>query len=338
MTGPQRKPTAFRIDDDGVAVVEGGAAPPAGARIVVEPERETFDAPVLVPPPRRKGLRWGRVFWGALAGLISLAVGIEIDALISSLTARADWLGWLGLGLAGLALTAAVAITVREVAGVLRLSRMDDLRRAADLAAAKDDATDAAVVVRDLVAFYRNRPETAAGRAAIAGHLREVIDGRDLLALAEADILSPLDAAARRLVSDAAKRVSVVTAVSPRAIIDIGFVLVAVLGLIRKLADLYGGRPGLIGFLSLTRHVLSHLAVTGGMAIGDGLVQQIVGHGVAARLSARLGEGVVNGMLTARVGLAAIDVCRPMPFIGQTRPGISDVMSGIVSRGDKGEA
>jgi putative membrane protein len=47
------------------------------------------------------------------------------------------------------------------------------------------------------------------------------------------------------------------------------------------------------------------------MAAGDSIVQQILGHGVAARLSARLGEGVVNGMLTARVGIAAIEVCRP---------------------------
>ena len=69
----------------------------------------------------------------------------------------------------------------------------------------------------------------------------------------------------------------------------------------------------------------AHLAVTGGMAVGDSLVQQVVGHGIAAKLSARLGEGVLNGMLTTRVGLSAMAVCRPMPFAVGKPPGVKDV-------------
>ena len=42
------------------------------------------------------------------------------------------------------------------------------------------------------------------------------------------------------------------------------------------------------------------------MAVGDSLVQQVLGHGIAAKLSARLGEGVLNGLLTARVGISAM--------------------------------
>ena len=69
----------------------------------------------------------------------------------------------------------------------------------------------------------------------------------------------------------------------------------------------------------------AHLAITGGLAVGDSVLQQIVGHGIAARLSARLGEGVLNGLLTARVGLSAMAVCRPTPFIAHEQPGVSDV-------------
>ena len=74
----------------------------------------------------------------------------------------------------------------------------------------------------------------------------------------------------------------------------------------------------------------ANVATTGAIALGDSLIQQIVGHGLAARLSAKLGEGVVNGLLTARIGIAAIDVCRPMPFIGEKRPGVSDFLSELV--------
>ena len=62
---------------------------------------------------------------------------------------------------------------------------------------------------------------------------------------------------------------------------------------------------------------------------GDSLVQQILGTGIAARLSARLGEGVVNGLLTARVGIAAIEVCRPLPFINGSPPRLADVMAAL---------
>ncbi|WP_181707469.1 YcjF family protein [Chthonobacter rhizosphaerae] len=336
MKGPTRRPTAFRIGDEDVAVSRDGAPVPRTARVVVEPEPEDVGIPGP-PVPKRKSFGWGKVFWGALGALISLAVGLWVDQLVRDLFARNDLLGWVALGLAALAGLAAGAVIVREVVGVARVRRIDALRERAALAAAKDDGAEAAAVAEELAGFYADRPETAKGRRAMKRHLDEVIDGRDLLVLAEHDLVQPFDDTARRLVADAAKRVSVVTAVSPRAVVDIVFVLVAVLGLIRKLADLYGGRPGLIGFLSLTRHVLTHLAVTGGMAIGDGLVQQIVGHGLAARLSARLGEGVVNGLLTARVGLAAIEVCRPLPFLEAPRPGISDVMGGLLPKSDKGE-
>ncbi len=78
------------------------------------------------------------------------------------------------------------------------------------------------------------------------------------------------------------------------------------------------------------RHVISHLALTGGMAVGDSLVQQVLGHGLAAKLSARLGEGVLNGLLTARLGIAAIEVTRPLPFAALPRPKLSDLAGNLL--------
>jgi putative membrane protein len=77
--------------------------------------------------------------------------------------------------------------------------------------------------------------------------------------------------------------------------------------------------------------VLAHLAVTGSIAVGDSFVQQIVGHGLAAKLSAKLGEGIVNGMMTARIGIAAMETTRPLPFIAAKRPGLGDFLSALTS-------
>jgi putative membrane protein len=68
------------------------------------------------------------------------------------------------------------------------------------------------------------------------------------------------------------------------------------------------------------------------MAAGDSIVQQMLGHGVAAKLSARLGEGVLNGLLTARLGLAAIEVARPLPFVALPPPSMTDLAGGLLRR------
>jgi putative membrane protein len=72
------------------------------------------------------------------------------------------------------------------------------------------------------------------------------------------------------------------------------------------------------------------------MAAGDSLLSQVLGHGLASRISAKLGEGVLNGILIARLGLAAIDAIRPLPFAALPRPGVSDVAGGLFVREDKG--
>jgi putative membrane protein len=129
----------------------------------------------------------------------------------------------------------------------------------------------------------------------------------------------------------AAKQVSVVTALSPRAIVDVAFVVYAAARLLGRIARIYGARPGFLGSLRLARAALNHLAVTGGVAVGDSLMHQVLGLGLAARISAKLGEGAVNGLMTARFGLAALEVCRPLPFIREMPPRIADVAGEILA-------
>lgn len=273
---------------------------------------------------------WAALFWTSFAGLTVLGLALAVVNLVEDLFARADWLGYAGLALAVLALVALLAITLREASALMRLGTIDALRNRAAEALVSDDRAEGQAIVGELIALTRHTPGLARARANLQTHLGEIIDGRDLVHLAERELMTPLDAEARRLVSNAAKRVSIVTAVSPRAAVDMLFVFGTALALVRRLAVLYGARPGTLGLIRLIRHVVSHLAVTGGMAVTDGLIQQMIGHGVAAKLSARLGEGVLNGLLTARLGLAAIEVTRPLPFSQARRPALNDLAGSLM--------
>jgi len=322
-----RQPRAYRLDDPNVT---------AGAVQVTEEPFDAIEAAdgVVVPMGEKRRAPWVGILLSALSGLLLLGLGLAVENLIVDLYSIAPWLGWVALGLAVLAILAFLAIVGREIAGIWREQKIEHLREAAIDALAVKDHKAAKGIVSDLIGLYGGRAASAQGSARLKGLTDEIIDADDRLAIAERELLAPLDVQAKRAIAGAAKQVSLVTAVSPRAIVDVAFVIFAAVRLLRTLSRIYGGRPGLFGFLRLAKAAFNHLAVTGGMAVGDSLMQQVLGLGLAARISAKLGEGVLNGLMTARFGLAALSVCRPLPFIREETPKIGDVAGELISRAE----
>jgi putative membrane protein len=333
-----RRPTAFRLDDPDVILTQPESQEPARDRQVQVALEPALALPVdITVLPQRRGFPWGKLFWSATAGLILLGLGLAAGNFIVDLYARTLALGSFGLALAALAIASLLVIIVREAAGLIRLAGIEKLRERAAATLASDDRREGKAIAAHLIALTRRTPRLARARATISEHLDDIIDGADMVRMAERTLIAPLDLEARALVGAAAKRVSLVTAVSPRAVVDMLFVLANTLSLVRRLSLLYCGRPGTLGLLRLMRLTVSHLAMTGGLAAGDSLIQQIFGHGITAKLSARLGEGVLNGLLTARLGLAAIELTRPLPFAALPRPTLSDLAGDLVRRREESD-
>lgn len=315
----------------GPVVIEIDSADP------VRPQEEASppDAPAL-PDGRamqtalrlgaRRPNRLARLFWGALGGVIALVLGIWAWDFVTGLLATRPGLGWLAAGLLGVVGVTLIALGLSEMAAFARLGRLDDLRRAAEQALVSGDLAAARRVVGRLDALYRGRAELALAREDLAARQGELFDAAGVMHLAEARLMAPLDAAARAEVEAAARLVATVTALVPIALADVVAALVANIRMIRRIAEIYGGRSGTLGSWRLTRAVLTHLAATGAVAIGDDLIGSVAGGSVVSKISRRFGEGVVNGALTARVGVAAMEVCRPLPFgVGQ-RPAVAGLV------------
>jgi putative membrane protein len=342
MTDRTRRPATFRLDDPHVTVMDADedAGRLARGTIRITPEADPMAMPVVIDEPLRpvrSGFRWGTLFWTGLGGLVLLGTGLGVTQLVRDLFAINDGLGFLGLGFAALVSVALIAIITREALSLMRLATIEKLHARALAVIASDDHAESRAVLADLLKLAHTNPRLARARTALQGHADDIIDGADLIRVAERELMSPLDIEARRLVSVAAQRVSVVTAAGPRAVVDVLFLAVAAIRLVRQLAKLYGGRPGTLGMITLMRHAISHLAITGGMAASDSMIQQVLGHGIAAKLSQRLGEGVLNGLLTARLGLAAIDVTRPLPFTALPRPQLGDLAKDLLRKRDDTE-
>lgn len=331
-----RRPETFKLDDPGVIVMDSGdSSRPLRGTIQIIPEIDTTQVTAVAPTvPVQRIFPWGIVFWAAIGGLILLGIGLSVTRLIEDLFTRNESLGFLGLTFAFFAALAFIIVVAREALGVIRLATIDKLHLRASAALISDDRAESLTIVQDLLKLAHRNPHLARARATLQNYANDIIDGADMIRLAERELMTPLDKEARQLVSSAAQRVSIVTAVSPRALIDVLFVFAASLRLIRQLARLYGGRPSAFGTIQLMRHVIAHLTITGGMAASDTLIQQVLGHGIVAKLSQRLGEGVLNGLLTARLGLAAIDVTRPLPFTALPRPALADLAKDLLRKRD----
>jgi putative membrane protein len=327
-----RQPRAF--DPSDASLIEEALIDQAPEAVVSERAQGAADAQGLARPTltdlTQRGLRWGALLLGALAGAALLGVSASFARLVAAALVREDWIGWTTLALLLVAGLAGLMLILRELIGFAQLARLSRIKSEVVKALAEGDATRERRAALRLASLYARRPQQAWSVRRFREHARDVHDAGELLSLAEREMVAPLDHVARRSITRSAKRVATVTAISPMALIAVSYVLVENLRLLRTLAALYGGRPGFFGLMRLAHLVLAHLLATGGVALTDDLLGQFLGQDILRRLSRRLGEGAFNGALTARIGIAALAVARPLPFRAVKPPRVRDVLGEVL--------
>jgi putative membrane protein len=267
-----------------------------------------------------------------MATLGSIAFGVWFSRFVSVAIARDDWIGWISFGLSVVIVVALIMLVLRELVGFVRLRRLGKIRAVAEKALRERNLSEEREAIQAIRRLLAGRAELRWHLARLDEHARDIRDPGDLMRLADRDLMLILDGEARRLVAKAAKRVTVVTAISPAAFVSVGYVLVENLRLLRNLAGLYGGRPGFAGTARLARMVVTHIVATGSIALTDDLIGQFLGQDLLRRVSRRLGEGVFNGALTARIGAAAVEVTRPLPFIEAPPVRVRDFLGELMKR------
>ena len=275
----------------------------------------------------RRASAFGRFAAWVFGSLVSLVITVAAWNFVAGLFAANPWLGGVASLLLALAAGIVLVLVVGELTAFARLARLDSIRVQAVHAADLGDLAAARAVLVRLEALYLKREPMAWARARLAERQGEVLDADALLRLAEVELILPLDDLARAEVEAAARQVATVTALIPLALADVATALVANLRMIRRVAEIYGGRAGSLGSWRLLRRVFLSLVATGAVALTDDLLGSFAGGGILSRLSRRFGEGVVNGALTARVGVAAMEICRPLPFVAVAKPGVSATVS-----------
>lgn len=325
MTAP-KTPLLIEEDDHetGPSPAEVEPVPDLG-----RPDGAAMQAVAAVATQRGNVLsRW---FWRLLSAIIGFAVSVAAWDFVTSLLTRNVYLGYAALALVAAFVIVCLFVAIRELAALARLSRVADIQKAATVARETEDVTKAREVSQELTRLYAGRVDQRWGEASLRERVKDAFDSDTVLDIAETTLLVPLDTVARAEVEAAARQVAAATALVPLALADIAVALVSNLRMIRRIAEIYGGRGGTLSAWRLTRAVMAHLLATGAMAVGDDMIGSVAGGGVLSKISRRFGEGVINGALTARVGLAAMEVCRPLPFHATARPSVSAVIKSALT-------
>jgi putative membrane protein len=284
-------------------------------------------APVVVerdvlPPSRRP---WLRLFVAAGAVLLIGWLGLEAYDFVAGLFARSTPLGAAFALLLGLVALGALGALGREVADLRRLERAEQLRLMGERLIASEVHGQADGYLEQLKRLYRGRPDLAEPLARFEIQTSDALNDGERLRLFARIVLAPVDRQARRLVTRGARDIGALTTLSPLGLLDSAIVLWRTLTMLRAIARLYGVRPGPAASLRLLRQTLAHVLAAGvGELLSDAAVET-AGASLLSVISTRIGQGAVHGLLAARLGLAAVQICRPLPFVEGELPSMKQL-------------
>ncbi|MEY3220421.1 MAG: hypothetical protein RIT27_1778 [Pseudomonadota bacterium] len=174
--------------------------------------------------------------------------------------------------------------------------------------------------VNKISRFYSQRPDVKARLERFYMTVNDSHSDSEVCALFSKQVLEELDRRAYHLILKQAKETALLIALSPRAFLSSFLTLWGTVKMVRDVATLYGGRPRFVSSIKLLGAVFQNLIYAGVSEQVAESLSNLLGGSLLSVVSTQLAQGVGSGILTARVGLHAMRVCRPLPFRADEQP------------------
>ncbi|SLM63557.1 Membrane protein YcjF [Dickeya aquatica] len=269
--------------------------------------------------PRRS--LWRRMFGLGLA-LLALSVCAQGARALYLAWQQQDWIALGGVAAASLMVAAGVGALLIEWRRLYQLRQRAQTRdRACELLESHGHGKARAFCeqLAQQAGLVAGHPALLRWQAA----LHETHNDREVTMLYAQWVQPVLDARARQEISRSAAQSALMIAVSPLALVDMAFIAWRNLRLVNRIARLYGIELGYFSRLRLFRLVLLNVAFAGASELVREIGMDWMSQDLAARLSARAAQGLGVGLLTARLGIRAMELCRPLPWIDD-KPRLGD--------------
>ncbi len=308
---------------------------------ILQPEPEGSLPAELAPaiePDEPKRRPWLKLFLGAAATFALGVVGLDAYDYAVSLFERSVWLGGSFSFLLALVAIGAVGVVGRELLSLRRLSKVDDLRIEGERLMTSEAHGQAEDFLRKVERLYRDRKELDQPIWRFHDKASDALNDRERLELFAHSVFEPIDKAAYQVVKRTGRDIGVLTALTPVGALDSLIVLVRTVTMMRSIAKLYGVRPGFTATVRLAKRGVRNIVIAGVGELVSHAAVETAGASLLKMLSARAGQGAVNGLLAARVGLSVMQICRPIPFAEDDMPSLkslrAEILKGITDQKD----
>ncbi len=305
---------------------------------ILQPEPDgSLPAPLAPAEVSSAKKPWLKLFLGAAAAFALGVVGLDAYDYAVSLFERSVWLGGAFSALLALSAAGALGVVGRELWSLRRLAKVDHLRVEGERLMTSEAHGRAEDFLRKVEKLYRERTELDRPIVDFHDRASDALNDRERLELFAHTVFQPIDKAAYQVVVRSGRDIGVLTALTPIGALDSLIVMVRTVTMMRSIAKLYGVRPGFAATIRLLKRGVRNIVIAGVGDLVSHAAVETAGASLLKMLSARAGQGAINGLLAARIGLSVMQICRPIPFAEQELPSLKKLRSEIAKGLSAGE-
>ncbi|MBF0446068.1 MAG: DUF697 domain-containing protein [Magnetococcales bacterium] len=276
----------------------------------------------------RKKREKNRVFrWFVVLSLFFLSAVVVQDTLlfVANQFSRHEILGWLFSVVAGGVGVTLLILIFRELRAYRSIQKIYSSQNQGIKLFSNNAHGNAISFTTDIMRFYVDRKELYEGWHSFQDSIDVNLQDREILDLFSKNVLSALDKKAYDIVVENSAVAALLTALSPMAWLDALLFFWRNVHMVRQISTLYGFRPGFFGTITLMQEVLAGMVASATTDFLTDEVAESLGNSVTAVLFAKAGQGMANGLLSARVGVQAMRFCRPVAFQSHENPSLKKV-------------
>lgn len=280
--------------------------------------------------PGKKTRRWSKLFSASMVTLLSVGVISEIYRLLSWGFDIHPVLGITFIAVTSLATLSGLIWTWQGFKGLRQLKQTEALHAEADALRHQKTHGQAIPLLKKLDSYYANTPINKPFKEALQQIDSAYNDG-EIIRYISQHALKDQDEAARRCVHRYSVQSGIMVALSPYATFDMWLVGWRNLKMLREITEIYGISPGAATQWNLLKKVLHNIAFAGLSEMTIHAGSHVLGSSLTSTISARAGQGIGAGLFTARSGLQAVRLCRPLPQEQSEQLQLSTVTQSILS-------
>lgn len=304
------------------------------ADVLIEDEAQEVEAELIIEESLKPSRFWVRMLIAAL-GLFGVAmIAQSVQWLIDTFQAH-QWIYFAFAIVFFLVSLTGVGAIINEWRKLIYLRKHQQYQQTSQQMLLEEllsnDGEQAVKFCENLLTELKQLPTVSQSAERWKGQLNEAYNSKEVLYLFSENVLTPIDKQVKKLISKNAVENALIVAISPLAIVDVLMMAFRNIALVNKISKIYGMELGYFSRLKLFKMVLTNMVFAGATEIATDVGMDFFSQNITAKLSMRAAQGIGVGLLTARLGVKAMEFCRPIAFQANERPKISAIRQELLT-------